>query len=84
MSVPSDRPPVELLSLRSATTTYLAMLDDIDHWAEQVSDVNRFANPSFADGLDKLRGDLKSARQQHRIGTPASISRSIAELLGEG
>lgn len=82
MSVPSV--PLELLKLRSATTVYLAMLRDVDQWAEQAADVNRHVLPEYASLLDRLRDELRAAQSDHEMGTPAAMARVLGELLGEG
>lgn len=79
----TTRPPVplELLKLRSATTTYLAMLRDVDQWAEQAIDVNRIVNPKYAHRLDELRAQIRDAQINGCIGSPAAIGLVVAELL---
>jgi hypothetical protein len=75
--------PIELLKGRSATTAYLAVLRDLDTWAEQAADVNRVIVPQYADLLDRLRDEIRAALNDHEMGTPATISGVVAELLGE-
>jgi len=72
--------PVELLSLRSATTTYLAMLRDVDQWAEQAADVNRVIRPDFADQLDDLRYRIREATKGAADGSVRSIAGAIDRL----
>ena len=85
MRVPSDKPPValELLELRSATAAYLSILADVDTWAEAAAGADRQAVPEYAEMLDRLRDELRAARNDHEMGTPAMILRVVAELLGE-
>lgn len=73
---------MELLKLRSATTAYLAILSDLDTWAEQVADVNRVVVPEYAGLLDRLRDEIKVALQTREQGTPATMAAVAAELLG--
>ena len=79
----STRPPTELLTLRSATSTYLAMLKDAESWAHEASAVAKRHQPDLAGQLDWLHDELRAARQAHESGTPAAIARVVAELLGE-
>ncbi len=75
--------PIELLQLRSATTAYLAVLRDLDEWAQQTADANRIVNLDYADQLDRLRDEIRAAQNDHEMGTPAIVGRVLAELLGE-
>jgi hypothetical protein len=75
--------PTELLRLRTALAVFLAELDPVDQWAEQAADVNRLVNPGYAGGLDRLRDELRAARNARESGTPASLYAVVAELLGE-
>ena len=75
--------PIELLQLRSATTVYLAMLRDVDQWAQQAADVNRRVRRQYAAELDGLRDELRFALMPREMGSVASIARVVAELLCE-
>ncbi len=75
--------PAELLSLRSATTTYLDMLRDVAEWAEQAADVNRRIRPDYAARLEGLSDEIRTALLPREMGTPAAVGRIVAELLGE-
>lgn len=85
MNDTSARPPapIELLTLRSATNTYLSVLADAESWAHQAADVNRVVQPDYAASLDWLRDELRTARNAHESGTPAAVARVVAELLAE-
>ena len=75
--------PLELLQLRSATATYVAMLRDVDAWAEQAIDVNRIVRPKYAHRLDELRAQLQDAQMNGCIGSPAAIRLALVALLEE-
>lgn len=75
--------PIELVKLRSATTTYLAIIHDIESWTQQAADVNRRIRPDYAGQLDGLRDELMTAQLPHDMGTPAAIARVVGELLGK-
>lgn len=79
------RPPhtPQLRELQRRTAAYLEFLRDVDQWAEQAADVNRLANPPYAGLLDRLRDELRAARNDHEMGTPTMIARVVGELLGE-
>jgi hypothetical protein len=77
------RPPTELLTLRSATSTYLAMLGDVEQWAQQAADVNRLIRPDYAEQLDNLRVECQAAQEAMRTGSPAAVLFHLAPLLGE-
>lgn len=79
----STPPPRELITLRSATQTYLSMIRDCDQWAEQVADVNRIIRPDYAGHLDSLRDEFHEAMKDKEMGTPARIGLVVAEMLGE-
>lgn len=75
--------PIELLKLRSANTAYLAILEEIEEWAQVAADVNRPTRPDFAAQLDRLRDQLTTAMLPDETGTPAGIDRVVGEMLGE-
>jgi hypothetical protein len=81
---PLQAPPArELLALRSASRTFLTMIEDAEQWAEQVSDLNRVVQPEYSALLDGLRDQLRVALRPSEMGTPAAIAAALAELLGE-
>lgn len=48
--------PVEIFGLRSATIAYLAVLRDVDAWAErEAASASRFTRPRYAEQLDRLQ-----------------------------
>lgn len=75
----NTRPPHDLLRLRSATAAYLAIVRELEPLLEQVADVNRLHMPAWAE----LHAELRGALREHTMGTPASIGRALARLLGD-
>ncbi len=65
--------------LRSATTAYLSVLRDVIPLLEQWADVSRLREPVCSQLLDEIRAAL----HVREMGTPAGISRVVAEMLGE-
>lgn len=73
----------ELLRARTTLSYVLEALERLDEWAASAAEVSRRDVPEYADLLDRLRDEIRAARSDHEMGTPAVIARVVRQLLGE-
>jgi hypothetical protein len=72
-------PATELLRLRTVLTYTLETIERMIPGVEQLAGVYALRDV----GYGRLADELKSALADHEMGTPATIAKVLAEVLGE-